>query len=304
MKKPSDFAVGVDLGGTKISSGLVHRPGSISLLRRVATPNRKGGGAGPILSALEREIKRVLDSQQASGVNRVGIGVAGQLAKDKRTVSFSPNLPSICRFPLVQALEDSLGVAVTLENDARCFTIAQATLGAAKGFSRVLGVTLGTGVGGGFYADGHIHDGSHCCAGEIGHTLVDYSGEKCGCGSHGCLEQYASGTAISRLSRKMLGKKIDASELALLARRGQAGPKRVFESAGSFLGAGLASAANLLDPQVIVLGGSVSNSMDLFGPSMRKEFRLRALGPVKQVPILKAKLKEPGVVGAALSAMG
>jgi glucokinase len=264
---------------------------------------KKGEGPKQVVARINGLVKLILAQPEAKGVFRVGVGVAGQLDSDKLAVKSAPNLAGFDGLQLAKILERSLKLKVTLENDARCFTLAEATLGSARKYDRVLGVTLGTGVGGGLCVDGQIQDGSHLCAGEIGHTLVVYGGEKCSCGSKGCLEQYASGTAICRMARKMLGKNIPASALATAARKGQMGPKKVYSIMGSYLGSGLASAVNLLDPQVIVLGGSVSNSIDLFGPSMHKAFNQGALPPLKKVPIIRASLQDAGVVGSALSAM-
>lgn len=295
-------AIGIDLGGTKISSGLVDQRGKLTLTQFAKTP-QGSNNSSRVIKEIQRQVTLIMQERGSKTISRLGVGVAGQLSIDKRSVTNSPNIDGLTNFPLARKLEESMGVKVTLENDAKCFTIAESAIGCAKEYSRVLGVTLGTGVGGGLYSDGLMQDGAHLCAGEIGHMILIYGGAKCHCGSRGCMEQYASGTALTRLWRQETGKSIDAKTLARMAFEKNGNARNVFGVMGSYLGAGLAGAANLFDPKAIVLGGSVSQSFDLFRKSMRKEFEKAALPPLRKIPILKSTLRQPGVVGAALSAM-
>ncbi len=294
MDYRTGLVVGVDLGGTKVCAGVLQPGGRVSGVRTVPTNADKG--ADYVSERIANLVKAVSGKR---AVSAVGVGVPGQVHRHWRRVRNAPHLKGFSNYPLADVLEGVLGAPVILGNDATCFTLAECRLGAGRGYGRVLGVTLGTGIGGGICENGRIAPGSHNAAGEIGHTLLEFDGRQCECGARGCLEQYASGTALDRAAAR-LGLKGGAFELARNASKGDERCMQEFRIMGRFLGAGLASACNLVDPDAVVLGGSASNSFRLFRASMQKEFNARCLAPTGSVAIVTATLKYAGVAGAAL----
>src|ERR1041384_469697 len=191
----------VDLGGTHLRVALVDDSGKI--LKQLKQESPRGESAGCIVNALANAAEQWSDEKQR--VVAVSIMVPGAVDADKAVVVQAPNLPSLVNFNLKAALQERLGWPVFLENDANAAAVGEMWLGAARGCRDVISVTLGTGVGGGVILDGELWRGAHGSAGEIGHTTVDpFSGLKCKCGNVGCLELFASATAIVRMTREGL----------------------------------------------------------------------------------------------------
>ncbi len=248
----------VDLGGTHLRMALVDEAGNIhKQLKR----------------ELRRETLRIRSwkpwSPPRSSGPAIRISVAasimvpGAVDSEKAVVLQAPNLPSLANFGLKAVLEQRLGWPVFLENDANAAAIGEMWLGAARGCRDVISVTLGTGVGGGVILDGKLWRGAHGSAGEIGHTTVDpFSGLKCKCGNTGCLEMFASATAIVRMTREDLSSypqsSLSAEELTAehvyeAGRNGDELALSVFKRFGMYLGVGLANLINLIDPEIIVI---------------------------------------------------
>src|SRR6185369_13968050 len=249
----------VDLGGTHLRVALVDDTGRIVKQLKQETP--KGDSAGCIVNALANAAEQWSDEKQR--VVAASIMVPGAVDSDKAVVLQAPNLPSLVNFGLKAALQQRLGWPVFLENDANAAAVGEMWLGAARGCHDVMSVTLGTGVGGGVILDGKLWRGSHGSGGEIGHTTVDpFSGLKCKCGNTGCLELFASATAIVRMTREHLSSFPESSlqDGELTAERvydaGVQGDElalAVFKRMGMYLGIGLANLINLIDPQIIVI---------------------------------------------------
>jgi len=237
--------------------------------------------------------------------------VPGAVDSDKAVVLQAPNLPSLVNFGLKAALEQRLGWPVFLENDANAAAVGEMWLGAARGCRDVMSVTLGTGVGGGVILDGKLWRGSHGSAGEIGHTTVDpFSGVKCKCGNTGCLEMFASASAIVRMTRENLSlfPKTSLTSDELTAERvykaGLEGDElalAVFKRFGMYLGIGLANIINLIDPEIIVITGGAANGWDLFATEMYRQVEERAFRTTaQQVRIARAECGDnAGLLGAA-----
>ena len=208
-------------------------------------------------------------------------------------------------------LAERLGWPVVLENDANAAAMGEMWLGAARGCLHVVSVTLGTGVGGGIVLGGKVWRGAHGSAGEIGHTTVDpFSGLKCKCGNTGCLELFASATAIVRMARESLAQfpqatlsaeGLTAEKVYDAGRQGDELALSVFKRAGKYLGIGLASLMSVLDPEIIVINGGVVNGWDLFAPDMYQEVAERAFqATAQQVKIARAECGDnAGLLGAA-----
>jgi glucokinase len=223
----------------------------------------------------------------------------------------APNLPSLTSFPLKRELEERLGWPVVLENDANAAAVGEMWLGAARGCRDVVSVTLGTGVGGGVILDGQLWRGAHGSAGEIGHTTVDpFSGLKCKCGNVGCLEMFASATAIVRMTRENLSQfpqsllnreELTAERVYEAGRDGDELAVRVFKRFGTYLGIGLANLINIIDPEIIVIAGGAVNGWTLFAEYMHREVNERAVRvTAQQVKIAAAECGDnAGLLGAA-----
>src|SRR6185295_12544683 len=301
----------VDLGGTHLRVALVDETGRILKQLKQETP--KGDSADCIINALASAAEQWSDEKQR--VIATSIMVPGAVDSEKAVVLQAPNLPSLVNFGLKAALEQRLGWPVFLENDANAAAVGEMWLGAARGCRDVMSVTLGTGVGGGVILDGKLWRGSHGSAGEIGHTTVDpFSGLKCKCGNIGCLELFASATAIVRMTRETMSSFPETSlqSADLTAEKvydaGQKGDElalAVFKRMGMYLGIGLANLINLIDPQIIVITGGVVNGWDLFSGEMYRQVEERAFRTTaQQLKIAPAECGDnAGLLGAARLAL-
>lgn len=308
-KNPSSESLvfAVDLGGTHLRAALVDDAGRILNQLKQETP--KGDSALCIVNALVKAAQQ-WESDKLPVV-AASIMVPGAVDCKKAVVLQAPNLPSLVNFELKAELERRLGWPVFLENDANAAAVGEMWMGAARGCCDVISVTLGTGVGGGVILDGKLWRGSHGSAGEIGHTTVDpFSGLKCKCGNTGCLELFASATAIVRMTRENLSlvpestlksEELTAAKVYEAGRNGDELALAVFRRFGLYLGIGLANLINLIDPQIIVISGGAVNGWDLFAPEMYRQVEERAFRTTaQQVKIARAECGDnAGLLGAA-----
>ena len=288
----------VDLGGTHLRVALVDDHGRILQHLKQETP--RGDSPEEILDALA-SAARAWDCE-SKPVVAASIMAPGAVDSDKAVVVQAPNLPSLINFQLKAELQQRLGWPVFLENDANAAAVGEMWLGAARGCTDVVSVTLGTGVGGGVILKGRLWRGSHGSAGEIGHTTVDpFSGLKCKCGNTGCLELFASATAIVRMARELGMKESSAEEVYDAGRKGDTQALTVFTRFGMYLGIGLANLINLIDPQVIVITGGAVNGWDLFATDMYRQVEERAFrATAQQVKIARSQCGDnAGLLGAA-----
>lgn len=302
------FVFAVDLGGTHLRIGLVDDAGKIHNQVKLHTP--KDDSPEALLNALAGVADEWRDGDRGPIV-AAAVMVPGAVNADQSVVLQAPNLPSLLNFPFRQALQDRLGWPVVLENDANAAAIGEMWRGAARGCRDVVSVTLGTGVGGGVVLDGKLWRGAHGSAGEIGHTTVDpFGGLKCKCGNTGCLELFASATAIARMARERLdrfpqtvltGENLTAERVYEAGRDGDELALAVFKRAGTYLGVGLANIMSLIDPEIIVISGGVVNGWNLFQSEMYREVSERAFrATAQQVRIARAECGDnAGLLGAA-----
>ena len=312
-KNPSSGSLvfAVDLGGTHLRVALVDDTGRI--LKQIKQETPKGDAAECVIAALV-DAARNWDSYKEAVV-AASIMVPGAVDRDKAVVLQAPNLPSLINFALKAELQKRLGWPVFLENDANAAAVGEMWLGAARGCRDVVSVTLGTGVGGGVILDGKLWRGSHGSAGEIGHTTVDpFSGLKCKCGNTGCLELFASATAIVRMTRESLSsfpqsrlqsEGLTAEKVYEAGRDGDELALAVFRRFGMYLGIGLANVINFIDPQIIVIAGGAVNGWDLFADEMYRQVEERAFRTTaQQVKIARAECGDnAGLLGATRLAM-
>jgi glucokinase len=312
MRERSNFAnqdqvFAVDLGGTYLRIALVDGSGKIHDQLKQRTP--RGDSPDVIVDALAAAADKW--SSNGQRITAVSIMVPGTVDNQNAVVVQAPNLPSLTNFPLKAVLEKRFGWPVLLENDANAAAIGEMWLGAARGCRDVVSVTLGTGVGGGVILDGELWRGAHGSAGEIGHTTVDpFSGLKCKCGNIGCLELFASATAIVRMTRERLPefpqsslscKELSAEKVYCAGREGDELALSVFKTFGTYLGIGLANLINIIDPEIIVIAGGAVNGWDLFAADMQREVNERAVRvTAQQVKIAAAECGDnAGLLGAA-----
>ena len=299
----------VDLGGTHLRVALIDDSGKIHAQLKQETP--KGDSPKCVVEALVAAAEQCIQRLAAGKVFAASIMVPGTVDKDNAVVAQVPNLHCLDNFGLKAALQERLGWPVVLENDANAAAMGETWLGAARGFRKVICVTLGTGVGGGIILDGKLWRGAHGSAGEIGHTTVDpFGGLKCKCGNTGCLEMFASATAIVRMAKEDLplfpksllnADSLSAESVYDAGKKGDELAVTVFHRFGSYLGAGLANLINLIDPEIIVIGGGVVNGWELFAPDMQQQVKERAFRAIaQQVKIVPAECGDnAGLLGAA-----
>ncbi|MEX2179363.1 MAG: ROK family protein [Gemmatimonadaceae bacterium] len=319
-KRRSQFVIGVDLGGTKISAGALSDDGTVAHgMRSIATQAELGadGVVDRIVGLIEAVIE---DTTQQTGARRddflgIGIGAPGPLDREKGLVVVAPNL-GWRDFPLRDRISTPLRLPATLDNDANCATVGEWWQGAARGGRNVVGITIGTGIGGGLIINGELYHGSSDVAGEIGHTTIDVNGRYCKCGNYGCLEAYASGPAIATRAREVLVREDTASMLPSMvggqldritaetvydaAKQGDALANEIVRDTARYLGAGIASLLNVMNPDVVVVAGGVTLAGEALFAPLRAEVRRRAFGSaVRGARIVPAELPgTAGVVGA------
>jgi glucokinase len=307
-----DFVLAADLGGTHLRYAIVDDQGQVYFRQIQPTPRTdKPDEIVHALIAAARECERQLVALRGT-ISAVSVAVPGTVNVSQGLVVKVPNVPALDGFQLAAALESELGWPVLLENDANAAAIGEMWRGAGQGYNTIICVTLGTGVGGGIILDGELWRGADGSAGEIGHIGVDpFGGVPCPCGSQGCLEVYASATAIVRLTREAKtrypGSVLQPEQNLTAAKVYQAGTEGdelaldVFRQMGVYLGIGLASLINLLNPQVIVIGGGVANGWELFEKHMHQQVIERAFPlPASSVKIVQGQCGDnAGLLGAA-----
>lgn len=306
------LSIGVDIGGTKIAAGVVDQAGEIIATTTRSTP---ATDAALIEAAVADAVAELRAEHTVVGV---GVGAAGFVGADRRTVNFAANL-AWRQHPLAEELEQLTGLPVVVENDANAAGWAEYRFGAATGASHMLMVTVGTGLGGAIVMDGHLVRGSAGFAGEIAHVTAVPDGQWCGCGRRGCLEQYTAGTALVRTAKSraaagdpLMGpllqvaggdrRQIDGPLITRLAQQGDPGAIELIAEIGTWLGTGLASIATLLDPEVFVVGGGVAAAGDLLLEPARRAYakNLTARSHRPLAPFVVASMgNRAGIVGAA-----
>lgn len=296
------YALGIDIGGTFAKIVLADRRMKIVARGTVPCDPRR-----PWREALGRIAAEASALRAARRVVGIGVGCAGCIDAVRGVVQFSPNLPRWKGAPLAEFLVARLGVPCILDNDVNMMALGEARDGAARGARNVCCVTIGTGVGGGLILDGRLYRGPSMTAGELGHIPVVPGGIRCPCGSRGCLERYVGRDGIVRLARREMpgararGDVLTPASVAAAARRGDPGAKRVWEEAGRLLGLGLVGLVNLLNPDVIVVGGGISGAGRLLLGPARRVVRETALSiPAHHVRIVRAAFgPDSGALGAA-----
>ena len=299
-----------DLGGTHLRAATVDQSGQILFRLKQKTPPAER--PEEIVQALVDAMHQCERESSPEKIRSLSIVVPGLVNVKAGLVVKAPNLPCLDGFQLTAALTEQLKKPAILENDANAAAVGEMWQGAARGRRSLVCVTLGTGVGGGIILDGKLWRGANDSAAEIGHMCVEPFGDvACGCGSRGCLEVYASATAIVRMAREArprypnspLNSIVDlTSEKVFLAgKQGDEPAREVFHRVGAYLGIGLANLINILNPETIVIGGGVANGWELFEKDMRHQVGEHAFPlPAAEVKIVPAECgDDAGLLGAA-----
>ncbi|HEY6794464.1 MAG TPA: ROK family glucokinase [Kineosporiaceae bacterium] len=307
-----ELTIGVDVGGTKIAAGVVDPEGNLIEKVRVETP-------ATTAQAVEQGIVTAVRRLQARHpATSVGLAVAGFVDEKRSTLRFAPNLPMVER-PLRDIIGGSVGLPVVVENDASAAAWGEYRFGGGRGNHDVVLITVGTGLGGGIVLEGRLFRGAFGTAGEFGHVRMVPDGLPCGCGNHGCWEQYTSGSALIRQARAVARSRpgharalldlaggdpegITGRMITAAAEEGDTTARGLLADVGRWLGEGIVDLANVLDPAVVVIGGGVSDAGDLLLEPARVAYsRLLSAGSHRpHLRIVAAELgNDAGLIGAA-----
>jgi glucokinase len=309
--------IGIDLGGTTLKAALVGPTGEIIREKRIDTELRN---PKTLFKQVIDTALSLRDDESAGGrAAGIGIGIPGLVNRKTNRIEVMPNLPALSEIDITSELSSQTGLPVILDNDANAAAYGELQVGASRGRREVFFITLGTGIGAGLIINGQIYRGAAGFAGEFGHMTIDPEGIECACGNIGCLETIASGPNIVRRTRERLyrdrtsslsrlaiprDREFTAEDIARAAREGDEMAQVMMERTGMFLGIALAAVVNLLNVEMVVMGGGVMDAGDLILKPTIKETRRRAFPPsFNSCEIVIAKLgATAGMIGAALMA--
>lgn len=293
---------GIDLGGTKAEGVILDPKSPGAAMHRLRVPTEASGGYDHILGQIQTLVEQL---ESASGVQRpvkIGIGTPG-VTNPKTGLLKNSNTLCLNGRPLSLDLSAKLGVETILANDANCCALAEATLGAAKGYKTVFGIILGTGVGGGIVVDGHVLSGPHGICGEWGHNPLRGEEAPCYCGRKGCLEMVCAGPSLERFYSSLSGRSLKLPEIVSLASSGDPDAVATLERLRERFAEALGAVINILDPDAIVIGGGVGNLDLLYTPETRAAVLQHLFNDCFETPLLRPALGDSaGVFGAAMLA--
>jgi glucokinase len=285
------YSIGVDLGGTNLRIAAVDEQGQ--LLEKVTLGTQVALGRDHVINDMCDAVGRMISKYRASGsLEGIGIGIPGIIDMKTGMLRESPNLPGWAQSPVRAEIEQRLGTRVILENDANAAAVGENWLGAGAPVDEMAMLTLGTGVGGGIVINRRVWHGMTGMAGEFGHITVEPEGVRCGCGNRGCLEQYASATAVVRLAREVIASGVapnlsraaaradaefSAKVVYNLALQGDEEARKIFRRVGRALGIVIAGLVNALNLPMYVIGGGVSSAWESFAPAIFEELRQRSM---------------------------
>jgi glucokinase len=306
--------VGIDLGGTKINGAISDLQGNI--LSQYTLPTNAFEGEQAVLNRVLKVIEKVIDGgkKNVGDIKAIGIGSPGPLDAKKGIIITTPNLP-FKNFQLVKPIEEKFNIPTFLDNDANVAAIGEFMLGAGKGTTNMIYVTVSTGVGGGAIINGKIYRGSTSNALEIGHTTVLPDGPRCNCGNYGCIEALASGTAIAKRAKEAIEAGLDTSlktydnitsyEVFKEAEKGDKISKDILNRSLEFLGIGIANVVTSFDPEMVVIGGGVSKGGSIVFEKVQEVVNKRCFKAMSDYcKIVPAALgTDAGVVGAVALAL-
>lgn len=309
--KEFEYALGIDLGGTKIAACLMKEDGGI--WKSITVPTMAEEGAKAVMERIKGCICELTKHANPTEIIAAGIVVPGVIDAERRVVKHLPNLPGWEDVPLPEIIQNMLQLPVAMENDANAAALGEYLYGSGRGTDNFMYITISTGIGSGIVLDGKLFRGEWGNAGEIGHITINHEGPKCSCGSYGCWEAYASGTALARFAREgilngretiikdMAPNEIKAENIFDAAKKGDKFALELVEKEGFYLGAGLANVVNAFNPGLIVIGGGLSNEWEMFYNKMINTMKIRAFKTnTEKLKIVKTSLgSKVGMIGAA-----
>jgi len=316
----AEYIVGVDLGGTKILAGVFKTPQECIGIAKLSTKPQRG-----VEAVIERVARCVQDAVDEADLNLkqvagVGVGAPGAVNSDSGSVIFAPNMEGWKDVPLKKQLEKHLGIPVFVENDCNIAALGVHVTELKSKPRNLVGIFVGTGIGGGIIINGDLYSGFNHTAGEIGHMVLDVSGPKCGCGNKGCFEALASRTAIFQqikagikdgektILTEMLGNDLAdlrSGDLRKAIRRGDKFVEKIVEGAAEYIGIGIANLVNILGPEVVVVGGGVIEALEdeMMSVIVETAQDYAMPGTMKDVEIVASKLGDSaGITGGAVLA--
>ena len=296
------YVIGVDVGGTNIKLGIVHPLGHVIARSSFATKPFASSKL-KLIGALALEIDKLLKHE---GLNHkkvagIGIGLPGLVDVKTGVVRFLPNIPGWRNVPLKKILQDKLKLPVFIDNDVKLITLAEWKFGAGRGVANMVCLTLGTGVGSGLILDNKLYRGAANAAGELGHVPLNEDGPKCNCGGFGCFETYIGNSRlVMRANAIMKRRDMTLEEMYQLAKKGNKKALLFWQKTAEHLGNGLVGVVNLLNPQLIVIGGGVSNNHQFLFKTAQLTIARRAMSTqASAVKIVRAALgNDAGIIGA------
>jgi glucokinase len=312
------YSIGVDLGGTNIKSGIV-QTSSGKVVSKIVVPTQTSLGKEVIISNIKKSLNRLIEyaEKKRIKIESIGLGCPGTVdVKTGKIMGMIPNLPQLKNVNIKEELKKEFSAPIYVDNDANLMGLAEHKFGAAKGFENCLFLTIGTGIGGGIILDGKIFRGSKYAGAEFGHTSIKFDGRRCRCGNIGCVEAYAAAPAIGERTKSYLRKgkrsilfnwvkgdlKNLSNKLIFEAfKKGDRLATQVVEEVSVYLGTAIASAVNLLNPEVIVIGGGVGEAGRKFIQIVESQVRKRINPSASDFEMKKAVLgNDAGFIGAAI----
>ena len=306
--------IGIDVGGTNVKIALVSDKGKIIYSNSI--PTRAEMGYEYTINSMKDAVRDLLKEtkMKASDIEGMGFGFPGQIDCKKGVVRLAPNIPGWVNVPIASIMEKEFGIPTRVDNDVRTATLGELNYGAGVGCENLVCITVGTGIGSGLVVNGKLVRGANNAAGEIGHIKLNMQGGPlCGCGDRGCLEAYASGPSIVAMAEEYIrgGKSTKYRELAnpditpyivaVAAKEGDPVARQIFRIMGEYIGMGLTSVVNLLNPEKIIIGGGVADAGDILLDPIRETIAKRAMTIQREVEVVPAQLgNTAGVIGASL----
>jgi len=285
-----------DIGGTKISSGIVEVEKNsyrIHSYQKTKTPKNKD-------EVIQEIIEQAVYYREGSEFDTIGISVTGQVDCNKGVVYNAPNIKDFDNVNLEKIIFEATGLKTRIENDAKCFALAENKFGRSRERSNVVYLVIGTGIGGAIEIDNKLYRGVSNTAGEFGHMVIVAQGRKCKCGNSGCFEQYVSGKAIERLYYESYGKKKKAKYIALDSVNGVEVDKNIIKQASFYLSIGLSNIINTINPEIVVVGGSVVKQKEIIELAV-ETVKKKIIVPKGETKIVRSDLEDEAfLVGAAL----
>ncbi len=285
-----------DIGGTKIASGIIEfEKNSYKIFdyQKNATPKSKK-------AVIQKLMELVVYYKKDNSFSRIGMGIAGQIDYKKDIINYIPNIKGFKNVNLKKIIKETIGENVEVDNDVKCFALAENVFGKVKKYHNIVYLTIGTGIGGAIEVKDKLYRGEYNIAGEFGHMVIVENGKKCACGNKGCWEQYVSGRAIEELYFELYKQKKKSKDIAIDSAKGAKKDVKIIKETSFYLVTGLVNIINIINPEAIVIGGSVVKQDEILKLA-KKEALKKVLIPGRKTKILKSKLgNEASLVGAGL----